>query len=541
MPIRNSTPFQSLPAGLSDAIDQSSSFPGSCQIMSNLVFDRENRGAVTARPGVTVASTFPGFVTPGVVSAMFPAGTLIYGMIASGLNPGHDQPFVYDTVTNTFLPVSGITAANTPTTQVTTGDWVPPTMDAMGIYVVVTHPGFNYLSTPNFFGWFDVTNPAAPVWNAGNTTVNPLPVRPQWVQQFSGRAYFGVGNAVYFTDVLTLAISNANFAAALIIDDKSATTGVAGLPMSQTSGAVLGSLVVFKQASVWQIAGDIALTNNPLTLNRVVDNVGCVSPKTIQSTPMGVLFIANDGPRFINLGGSVTYLQVRQGITPDIVAPFATVTNVSRMVGAYSNGVYRVCLDGPNTIWDSSFNSQDYWYDFIFQRWTGPHSFDYHCAVGVSNVFYVTSNTMPGKLFNSAVAPNLTTVYTDDGADIPCELVTGAIEGSPMTMSAVVESTIELGGAGVGTVYYISMYDDKNNNLSPATIKLYEINPLWGSVKWGQFIWRSAITNSQVFTIPWVNPVVFKKMVMSIRVLAANNVSIKSAYFRIQTLGYTNA
>jgi hypothetical protein len=256
---------------------------------------------------------------------------------------------------------------------------------------------------------------------------------------------------------------------------------------------------------------------------------------------MGVLFIANDGPRLINLSAQVGYLQARQGSTPDIVAPFSTATNPSRMNGAYSNGIYRVCLDGPTTIWDSSFTSQDYWYDFIFQRWTGPHSFDYHCAVGVSNVFYVTSNIVPGILFNSAVTPNPSTVYTDNGAQIPCELVSGAIEGSPMTMSAVIESTIELGGAGVGAVYYISMYDDKNNNLSPATIKLYEINPLWGTLKWGQFQWRSSITNSQVFTIPWVNPVVFKKMVLSIRVLAGNNISIKSAYFRIQTLGYTNA
>lgn len=538
MPIRNSSPVQFVPVGLADAIDQSSAFPGSCQIISNLVFDRDNRGAVIGRPGVTQQTAFPGFITPGVVSVMYTSGNLVFGMVATARTPGFDEPFCYNALTNTFVTVTGVTAANVPATQVTTGNWTPPTIDSVGIFVIVTHPGF---TAPNFFGWFDVTNPAAPAWNGGNTTVNALPARPQWVAQFFGRAYFGVGNIVYFTDSLALAISAPNFAASLTIDDRSATTGVAGLPMGQTAGAILQSLCVFKNTSIWQISGDIALTSNPLSLNRIANNVGCVSPRTIQSTPMGILFIAIDGPRMINLSGSVGYLQVRDGITPDIVTPFSTATNPTRMVGAYSNGIYRVCFDGPNTIWDSTYANQDYWYDFIFQRWNGPHSFNYHCAVGVGSKFLIASNTATGRIFSSEIAPAATTVYQDLGGDVTCELVSCAIEGAPMTMSAVIESTIELGGAGVGVVYYISMYDDKNNNLSPATIKLYEINPLWGTVKWGQFLWRSAISNSQVFTIPWVNPVVFKKMIVSIRVLDAVNVSIKNSFFRVQTLGYMNA
>lgn len=538
MPLRNSQPVQSLPVGLSDAIDQSSAFPGACQIMSNLVFDRDNRGAVVARPGVTVSSLFPGFINPSVISVMFPVGTLIYGMIGTARFPGFDEPFCYDTVANAFITVTGATGANLPATQPFTGSWTPPTIDAVGIYVIVTHVGFSGI---NRFGWFDVTNPLAPVWSGGNTTVNLLPSKPIWVRNFFGRAYFGIGNAIYFTDSLTLAISNTNFAAVLTIDDQSPSTGCSGLPLSQTSGAILQSLIVFKSASIWQISGDIALTSNPLSLNQLMTHVGCVAPRTIQSTPMGICFIANDGPRFIDLTGRVNYLQTRQGITPDIVSPFATATTPSRMAGAYSNSVYRVSLEGPNTIWDTSYTAQDYWYDFIFQRWTGPHSFNYHCAVGVSNTFYISSNNVTGTLLNSEITPTATSTYKDNGLDITCELVSGAIEGAPMTMSSVVESTIELGGAGIGVVYYISMYDDKNNNLSPATINLNEVSPLWGTVKWGQFIWRSAIPNSQVFTVPWVNPVVFKKMVLSIRVMAAANVSIKSAYFRVQTLGYMNA
>lgn len=538
MPIRNSQPILFTPNGLSDASDQTSSFPGACQIISNLIFDRNNRGQVIARPGSVQATNFTGFTSPGVVSVAITIGTFIYGMVASQRNPGFDEPFCYDTVANAFITVSGVTGANVPATQVTTGDWTPPTMAFVGIFVVVTHPGF---SGANFFGNFNVSNPASPVWSAGNTTVNPLPAVPLWVASFFGRAYFGIKNNVYFTDSLALSISNTNFAAVLTIGDQSNTTGAAGLPMSQTSGSVLQSLLVFKGASVWQISGDISLTNMPLSLDRVVDNVGCISPRTIQSTPLGVIFIANDGPRYVNLSGTVGYLQLRQGVTPDIVNPFSTVTNPSRMVGCYANGIYRVCFDGAINIWDSSYTSQDYWYDFIFGRWNGPHTFDYHCAVGVGNVFYLASNSSPAKLFTSQVSPVSTTVYQDGGSNYVCELVSTAIEGQPMTMSSIIESTIELNGSGVGTIYYISMYDENNNNLSPATIKLYEINPLWGSVKWGQFKWRSAMMNDHVFTIPWVNPVVFKKLIFSVRVDAGQNAGIQNTFFRIQTLGYTNA
>lgn len=536
MPIRNSTSIQFQPLGLSDAVDQSSAFPGACQVISNLIFDRDNRGAVVARPAVTSDTVFPAVNTPGVISVMYASGTLIFGLVGSNRNMGFDEPFCYNTVTQTFITVSNVLATNVPVTQPITGAWVPPTADAMGIYIAITHPGF---SGANFFGWFDVTNQNAPIWNAGNTTVNALPSVPLWVAQFFGRLYFGTGNTVIFTDALALTISNTNFAAALTIDDRSNTTGASGLPMGQTSGAVLQSLLVFKQAAVWQISGDISL--NTLSLAKLVDNVGCISPRTIQSTPMGVLFIANDGPRMVNLNGTVNYLQVRTGSTPDIVTPFSTATTPSRMVGCYSNGIYRVCLDGPNNIWDSVYTTQDYWYDMIFQRWNGPHTFDYHVAVGVGNVFYLGSNGNPSQMFKSGVIPNASSTYSELDNQYICELVGCSIEGAPMTMSAVIESTIELSGAGVGIDYYISMFDDRNDNLSPATIKLYDVNPIWGKNEWGQFLWRSSIPNSQVFTIPWVNPVVFKKMIINIRVIAAPNVSIKNSFMRVQTLGYTNA
>lgn len=538
MGIRNSTPIEFVPVGLTDSIDAASAFPGSCQVMQNLIFDRKNRGAVIARPGVQSDTVFAGFASPGVVSVMMSIGTLIFGMVASGRNVGYDEPFCYDTVAKAFITVSGVTGANVPLTQSTSGAWVPPTMDAMGIYAVVTHPGFSGL---NFFGYFNVTNPAAPVWAAGNTATNALPSVPLWVAQFFGRAYFGLANSVYFTDSLALSISNTNFSAVLTIGDHSNTTVATGLPMSNSTGGVLQALIVFKPNSVWEIAGDIALTNAPLSLNEITDNVGCSMPRTVQSTPQGVMFISSDGPRIIGLNSAVEYLSSSESPTPDVVYPFSLATNPSRSCAAYNNGIYRVGLDLSLTVWDSVYTSADYWYDMIFSRWNGVHTFPYHCAISVGGVFYLASNSNPGALFTSTATPTASSVYADNGVSYMTQIVSSCIAGAPMTESAIIESTIELSSSALGVSYYLVMYDDQNNPLSIATISLGSSNPLWGTPKFGQFNWKSSVTSSHTYTIPWVNPIVAKKMVMSVSVQAAANVSVKESMLRVQTLGYTNA
>ena len=117
-------------------------------------------------------TNFTGFTTPGVVSVMLTVGSRIYGMIGSGRNTGRDEPFCFDTSTNTFVSISGVTAGNSPLTPSTSGNWVPPTMALVGVKLIVTHPG--YTGGSNFFGWFDLTTPSTPVWNAGNVTGQPF-------------------------------------------------------------------------------------------------------------------------------------------------------------------------------------------------------------------------------------------------------------------------------------------------------------------------------------------------------------------------------
>jgi hypothetical protein len=528
MAIREANPLLFRATGIADSVD--ALFDGSCQSLQNLIFDRTNRGSCVPRPGVVQVTNFPGFSSPGVVSVMLTVGTLVYGMVATARTPGFDEPFIYDTVAEAFITVTGVTAGNVPATQGTTGDWTPPTMDVVGTKVVVTHPGF---SGSNFIGWFDTTTYA---WSAGNTSTNALPSVPLWVAQFFGRAYYGIKNTVYMSDPLAATVIGATSIANVLTPGDSTNTLVAkGLPLNTSTGGILGSLIVFKAGAIFQITGDPSLSN--LSLNTLAINIGCQAPRSVASTPVGIFFISTDGPRVVNLAGQVAYLQPNGN---DVVAPFASAPNPSRMCAAYNNSTYRVAFDTSWTVWNSVYTYLDYWFDLMSSRWNGSHTFQYHCAIPVGSSFYLASNTAPGALYQSDAVLSESSVYQDLGTSYNCLLVSAAMNGAPMTMSQIVESTIELCSSASSASYYLVGYDDQNNPLSIATISLKTPQPLLGSSKFGQFDWRSSQVASTNLTIPWVNPIVCKKLILYMRVVAAEFVSIKTASFRVQPLRYTN-
>ena len=135
--------------------------------MTNLP-DPTTRGNFVCRPAaldiVRLQETIPdaGFVSGAVV-----IGDTLYGMVASSLNPGHDQPFVFDLSVDppVPIPVSGVTAANTPVSPPATGKWVPPILAQVASRILVTHTGFPGEEIK--FGWFDVSGFEATI--TGNT------------------------------------------------------------------------------------------------------------------------------------------------------------------------------------------------------------------------------------------------------------------------------------------------------------------------------------------------------------------------------------
>lgn len=541
MPIRDNYPVQFVPVGLTDGVDQLGTFQGACQQLSNFIFDRTNRGSIVPRPGVVVETNFTAFLKPavtgvGVISVMMSLGTKIYGMIAAtgGTLAGFDVPFIYETANQTFITITGPTTGNLPTTQSTAGVWVPPTIDQCGNKVVVTHPGF--ATGANFFGWFDITTPAAPTWTAGNTTTNALPFRPIWVRTFTNRFYFGVTNSAVFSDAPSawgagqISISNTNFASALTIGDASDTTAGYFIPIKTITAGTLQGLTIFKSLTIWQVTGDIGTTN--LAINQISSTEGCSAPRTIQALPQGVSYMGSNGMRFIDAGNNIGPLNL------DVLAPFTNATNPSRICATYNNGIYRICLD---TIFKGQTFTPDYWFDNQFNRWNGPHTFPFHVAVSLGPLFYLGSNSAPGMIYRSQPVQLSNSIYTDAGNGYNCQLLSASmVNQNPMSEKQVIESTIELSPNTTSGSYFIQALDDLNQSLASATITIANVLPLWGSVFWGAFNWAFSTLASQVFSIPWGNPIVFQKFLLSVSIVASANVSIKSVWLRFQDTGYMN-
>jgi hypothetical protein len=254
----NGTPVKWSPAGLSDNLDSSNVFPGAMGQLTNLIPDPTTKNLWQCRPVSISLTTFGSFSTPGFISVSKVIGTKIYGMIASAANANHDEPFAYDLVTGTFSAITGITAANTPLSPATTGDWTPPTMDLVGTKLVVTHPGYTGAAGV-YFGWFDISDLTAITWNGGNTTTNGLPSVPVAVKQFYNRAYFLVNPATgnpgaYYTDVLTLTITSGT--QILTFGDNVKLTALGALALNNQLGGIIQSLIVFKGVSnMYQITG----------------------------------------------------------------------------------------------------------------------------------------------------------------------------------------------------------------------------------------------------------------------------------------------
>lgn len=144
------------PRSVCDSLDGNNSPPGACMSLANLLFDPSTPGILACRPANLKLSSFAPFSSPGIITAAFTLGNIVYGMIGSAHFSGHDEPFAYNIVTNTFETITGATSANTPATPASSGAWVPPTMDMVGQQIIVTHPGFNFAG--GFaFGFFDIS------------------------------------------------------------------------------------------------------------------------------------------------------------------------------------------------------------------------------------------------------------------------------------------------------------------------------------------------------------------------------------------------
>lgn len=537
MAIRNGRPVRFTPKGLCDAFDATDAFPGACQLLSNLVFDQGNPEIVVARPGVGAAqTTFPGFTTPTFVSVFIVIGTVAYGMVASARNAGHDEPFAYNLLTNTFITVSGVTSANTPASAATSGPWTPPTMAVVSTKIIVTHPGFSGTGS-NFFGVIDISNPTAPAWSSANLATNALTGVPTSVANFNNRAYFSVGNTLQFSDVL-VPTTRTNASQALTVGDTTAITAQSGLPFQTTSGGVVGALVVFKQSQIWQVTGDPTTSN--LALNYISLTTGCVAPRSVVQGPFGIFFAGPDAPYILNFLGTLVPLSSKPGtdFPADLQVPFQNTTQPSRIAASFSGNIYRICVP---TLIQGQQQTNDYWYDIRRKRWTGPHTFTYDCAGQYGSAFVLSSASQGAALFVSTTIPTSNSAYTDAGSAIVAHLRSANFpKTGHMQEVQVVESTIEVASTGAAVNFNLTALDEQGGTLGTTYVQTAASGSLWGTLVWGAGNWSSNTSIPGVYSIPWPAALVFQKMSIDVTVTPVNEVQIGTFFARYQDAGYTN-
>lgn len=532
-------PIRFTPRGLCDALDATDRFPGACTKLQNLIFDPANPEQVISRPGVTELTAFAGFTTPGVVSVQISIGTRIYGMIATGLTAGAEEPFCYETATNAFIAISGVTAGNAegrPTAQATTGAWTPPQMAVIGSKIIITHAGYSG-AVGKFFGVIDISVPATPAYTTANTAVNLLPSVPTGVANYNNRAYFICKNVVYYSDVLVPGTMT-NAGQALTVGDTTSVIALSGLAISTSSAGSVAGLLVFKEFQIWQITGDAAVAGS-LSLNYLSLTIGTSSPRSIAQSPLGVYFATISGPYIVNPLAAVSPVVKGDSLDSDVQLPFQGAAQPTRIAGGYLAGTYRVCID--TFIYGTEYTN-DYWFDEHKRRWTGPHSFSYDSVSQLGHYFILSSNAVPGKLFKSEPAPDNASVYLDNGSAIAVELDTSFFPKTPnVNEKQVIESTMELSSAGVATTYYITAMDEAMDTLDSTFVSVAGGSGIWGSGTWGDGqIWVAATNVPRTYTIPWGKPLVFKKLGIKVTASATSALSIGTFYGKYQDTGYTN-
>lgn len=153
--------------GLSDSVDGSNAFPGAMASLKDLVPNPSTANQFIPRAASVSVYNFGAFTTPGNVTDLLVVGTRAYGFISTGRFAGHDEPFVYDMLVGGDVTVQNVTSANTPLTQPTTGDWVPPTASmVVPGRIIFTHPGYDGVT--HMIGWLDISN-ASITFTKGNT------------------------------------------------------------------------------------------------------------------------------------------------------------------------------------------------------------------------------------------------------------------------------------------------------------------------------------------------------------------------------------
>lgn len=528
------------PSGVTDTLDGSMSVTGSMQSLQNLIPDPSTRNVWVCRPAsISLGTIVLAGGTADTISVMKISGNVVYGMIkqTSGTLSGFDVPFAWNLSTNAQITVTGTQTTTTlPASQPTTGAWVPPQMDLISTKMIVAHPGFSGAGG-NFFGWFDLTNPLAPVWNAGNISgAIAFTVAPISVRQFSNRAYF-IHNAVnapavIMSDVLSpLTVTNAN--QILTMGDNTPLTALGGLPLNNQLGGIIQALMVFKNTSnIFQITGDPALLN--LGLNTLNIVTGTLAPNSICNTPKGLAFMAPDGIRVINFTGGVMDPIGYQG--QGVTIPFVFASQPTRVYASCNGNLMRISVQNGNI---PTLPQQDWWHDFGRSCWTGPHTFPGAISLAYQQTFIIAPVGVVKTLWQSNFIQYTSSSFTENGAMMQWEAQTSLFpDTDKLTNNAMTESSVDMGLPPTNASIGAAFVDQNNSQIAQVAINPVRGAPaIWGTSIWGNFLWGGGGNTALApYQLPWPQVIVFSRGSLQLNSNSALGFRLSTMRMRFQIL-----
>lgn len=538
MTLSRTQPYPFSPAGVSDALDGSNVMKGGMTTLANLIPYPGTRNLWGCRPAaIELIDLADDIAGAGFISTFKVIGNIMYGLVASSTFPGHDYPFAYDLLTDSYIAVTGATLNNTPVSPSSTGDWVPPTMDLIGVRLVVTHPGFNG-TAGNYFGWFDISTPTIPTWNAGNTTgAISFTTAPSAVKQFGQRAYFAINPPVgqpslVASDVL-VATTVTNAGQVLTFGDNQQLTALGALGLDNQLGGLVQALMVFKGVSnIFQVTGDFALTLG-WTVNSLNMATGTLSPLSVCSTPLGLAFVSPEGLRVIDFGAHVSPPIGDAG--NGVSAAFIYALQPSRTCAAANANVIRISVQNGGVV---GTPTQEYWYHMTRQCWSGPHSFPASLIATYSNTFIEVANGVNSKIFQSDATQSSTSTFVENGTQTTFAWLTTMLpDTQQMCENNILEATINMALAA-GVNIGVSAIDQNGSVYQSVVISPTGSPTIWGNFQWGQAQWLGAANGLYPRELQWSEPLVFRRLCILATGDCASGLLLGDMFLRYEILNY---
>ena len=602
MALRRSQAITFKPKGLSDTVDATDAFAGAMTTLQNLIPANDTPNSFVPRPGAVSLSSFASFSSPGFVSASLVVGNLEYGMVASALNTGKDQPYVYNLLTNTFLTVNGITAANTPTSPASTGAWTPPIMAVVGTRIVVTHPGFP--GGQYKFGWFDISSfsyTGSTTTNGTTTITSATNLITAGVQPGQTVTKADVPAGTTIVSIATNGLS-AVMSAAATGSTSSSTTIAGGTATTPLWGAgdtninnlpsVPVAVTQFNGRAYFACGSGVVYSDSLLPCNRTNATQALTFNNGLTVTALGALplaspitggiiqaIIAFQGVSALqqitgdqatsNL--SVNVLNVSTGtlsplsitntnfglafMSPDGMRIVEFNANVSDPIGHTGDGVTlpfiyavqpsRICAAATaDVIRISTQNSlhnnayEEYWFDISLKVWTGPHTFPASLIQPWQNTFIMHPQGLSAGIWRSDAVPNSTTSYTENSIALSFTYQTSLMPDNAEMCENSMIETALALSLPGGYNLTVSTLDEYQNIIQTASLMVTGSATLWGGFNWGGADWSANAGTFRQYRVAWPAPIVFKQASLKMSGSCVAGVKLGNSYFRYEKLGY---